>query len=104
MFGNVSSNARHEVNATLIVLQPLQRIEVVFMVNYQTADATSYENLVNKTMDLCTFLRYPLLDPLAKLFFDAVKSKPKNRMFESCPIVKVRKKFFLFHFFQRNYK
>lgn len=89
MFVNVSKNDKNEVNATVVARQQLRRIEIGFILNIQTPDSATFSNFINKTVDLCSFLRYPLLDPLVTLFYDGVKANPHNKIFESCPIEKV---------------
>lgn len=55
------------------------------------SDSQKYSNFLEKSIEICTFLKNPRQsDPIAYLFYKMVISDKNTKLFDKCPIPMVR--------------
>lgn len=86
-----------KINFFANILIPIDRLLIeyrfdvkVLGVDSRHSDLQKYSNFLQKSIEICTFLKNPLQsDPIAYLFYKLATSDKNTKLFDKCPIPKV---------------
>lgn len=87
-----------KINFFANIIVPIDRLFIeyrsdvkVLGVDSRQSESQKYSNFLQKSLEICTFPNNPMLsDPIAYLFYRMVISDKNSKLFEKCPIPKVR--------------
>lgn len=89
---NLINNSKIDffVNSTKLIdrITVQYRFDVKILgVDSRLSDSTEYSNFMQKTFDICNFLKNPMqTDPIAYLFYKLVPLSKNSKLFNKCPI------------------
>lgn len=90
-YGNVTFTMENSlINVTTFNSRVIQHPYLYFELNVNTKEITGYTNFVKKHLDVCEFLRNPLLEPLVNIAYSSVIADKNNHVYHSCPIPSVK--------------
>lgn len=92
--GSIHVENQNKFNVLLNVMVPIDRILIEYNLDVKIlngdsrpSDSKGYTNFINKSLEVCTFLKNHMqTDPIAYLFYKIIILDKKNKLFNKCPI------------------